>query len=111
MSIIEQIRTFVKDRLEENKRLSKNNYIFAHNQSEDEIFLRYLDTLQEQPACEDLEEAANEFAHHYDNGTCDGIAQDCFIAGAEWQKEQMMKVAKPRPYDWVEDDPKHTMGD
>ena len=70
----------------------------------------------EQPVCKDLEEAANEFAHHYDNGTCDGIAQDCFKAGAEWrnvkdgelmaivygdgikigmtkQKEQMMKKA------------------
>ena len=36
----------------------------------------------------DLEEAAHNFALHYDNGTCDGIAQDCFIAGAEWQKEK-----------------------
>ena len=35
----------------------------------------------------DLEEAAHNFALHYDNGTCDGIAQDCFIAGAEWQKK------------------------
>ena len=35
-----------------------------------------------------LEEAANKFAVFYDQGTCDGIAQDCFIAGAEWQKEQ-----------------------
>ena len=37
---------------------------------------------------DDLEEAAEQFARLYDNGTCDGIAQDCFIAGAEWQKEQ-----------------------
>lgn len=36
----------------------------------------------------DLEEAANRFAIFYDQGTCDGIAQDCFIAGAEWQEEQ-----------------------
>ena len=35
-----------------------------------------------------LEEAAEQFARFYDNGTCDGIAQDCFIAGAEWQKEK-----------------------
>ena len=36
----------------------------------------------------DLEEAANKFAVFYDQGTCDGIAQDCFIAGAKWMKEQ-----------------------
>jgi hypothetical protein len=34
-----------------------------------------------------LEEAANKFAVFYDQGTCDGIAQDCFKAGAEWQKQ------------------------
>lgn len=40
----------------------------------------------------DLEEAAHNFALHYDNGTCDGIAQDCFIAGAEWQEKQDQKT-------------------
>lgn len=43
-----------------------------------------------------LEEAAEKFAHLYDNGTCDGIAQDCFIAGAKWQMEQMMD-------EWLQD--------
>ena len=51
----------------------------------------------EEPNCpklsDNLEEAAEEFARFYDNGTCDGIAQECFIAGAKWQKEQMMKEA------------------
>ena len=41
----------------------------------------------------DLEEAADKFAVFYDQGTCDGIAQDCFKAGAEWDREQMMKEA------------------
>lgn len=36
----------------------------------------------------DLEEAANKFAVFYDQGTCDGIVQDCFKAGAKWQAEQ-----------------------
>lgn len=35
-----------------------------------------------------LGEAAEKFAHLYDNGTCDGIAQDCFKAGAEWMAGQ-----------------------
>lgn len=35
-----------------------------------------------------LDEAADKFAVFYDQGTCDGIAQDCFKAGAEWMAEQ-----------------------
>ena len=41
-----------------------------------------------------LEEAADKFAVFYDQGTCDGIAQDCFIAGAKWQKRQMGEQAR-----------------
>ena len=43
---------------------------------------------QEQPEV-NLEKAAEDFAHFYDQGTCDVIAQECFIAGANWQKQQM----------------------
>ena len=39
-----------------------------------------------------LEEAAENFAVSYDQGTCDGIAQDCFIAGAEWQEKHLDTV-------------------
>ena len=36
-----------------------------------------------QPSLPDnLDDAANEFAVSYDQGTCDGIAQECFKAGA-----------------------------
>ena len=50
--------------------------------------LSFLSTLEsENPVPADLEEAAEKFARLYDQGTCDGIAQDCFIAGAEWQKQ------------------------
>lgn len=62
----------------------------------DEI-LSFLDTLEEPVSdCHDLEEAAEKFARFYDNGTCDGIAQDCFKAGAEWQKAKMME-------EWLKD--------
>jgi hypothetical protein len=47
-----------------------------------------LDEADEKPAPAELEEAADKFAVFYDQGTCDGIAQDCFIAGAKWQKDQ-----------------------
>lgn len=38
-----------------------------------------------------LGEAAEKFAHNYDMGTCDGYAQECFKAGAEWMAEQTEK--------------------
>ena len=54
------------------------------------------DSLPEEKPSEDLEEAAKEFARLYDQGTCDGIAQDCFIAGAKWMEDQI-----PMPEDTV----------
>lgn len=60
----------------------------------DEV-LAILDTLEEQPACEGLEEAARLYAGlchdremEYDSYWHD---VDTFKAGAKWQKEQMMK--------------------
>ena len=50
---------------------------------------------QEQPSLpSNLDDAAKEFAHNYDMGACDGIAQDCFKAGAEWQREQSAPTCK-----------------
>lgn len=49
----------------------------------------YIDSLQEEPVSEDLEEAANDYAH-------DIVHDDVFEtfkAGARWQKQQMMKDA------------------
>ena len=51
----------------------------------------YINSRPEEKPSEDLEEAANKFAVSYDQGTCDGIAQECFIAGAKWMNEQIMK--------------------
>jgi hypothetical protein len=53
-------------------------------------------TGEQKPAEVDLDEAAEKFAHQYDMGTCDGIAQDCFKAGAEWMEGQV-----PLPEDTV----------
>ena len=54
-----------------------------------DLFEQFIDTLElKKPVPKDLEEAANKFAVFYDQGTCDGIAQDCFIAGAKWKKEK-----------------------
>ena len=60
----------------------------------EELRTRLLEEKSEIP--KDLEEAANKFAVFYDQGTCDGIAQDCFKAGAKWQADHT-----PLPEDTV----------
>lgn len=47
---------------------------------------------KEQPSG-DLEQAAQEYAVRYDMGTCGEIVIDGFKAGAQWQKEQMLREA------------------
>ena len=49
-----------------------------------------------------INEAANKFAVSYDNGTCDGIAQDCFKAGAKWMAGQYKTLGETEIY--LEDD-------
>lgn len=51
-----------------------------------------------------LDEAANKFAHLYDQGTCDGVAQECFKAGAEWMAEQGVSMQVTDDTEWSEVD-------
>ena len=69
-----------------------------------------IDSLQqERPSLPDnLDEAANKFAVLYDQGTCDGIAQECFKAGAQWMENQFehcgtFPVEDPRGGYWPTD--------
>ena len=89
-SIIEQIKAEV-ERLE-NYYTSVEWYV--------EALLSFLSTLQEQPVCEELEDAVTNYIAPIENE--DGLKvinfsgqdiKDAFIAGAKWQKEQMMKEA------------------
>ena len=57
--------------------------------------LSILDTMQEEPLCDDLEEAAEAWCHNDDNtGSCDYIGvtvcEYAFKAGAKWGKNQAM---------------------
>ena len=74
--------------------------------------LAILDTMQEEPVSDDLKEAAIEICSKVLEGetvVIDGYeyvvlsdAEECFKAGAKWQKEQMMANAidgTARPYD------------
>ena len=58
----------------------------------------YINSRPEEKPSKDLEEAAKEYASKTlcdpDDGPSVGLVKDAFIAGAEWQKEQMIKDAK-----------------
>ena len=83
---------------------------WEHLESAFATILKVINTLEvkevQEPASEDLEQAANDFAGiNYD---CESesdafyhyIQTDAFIAGAEWQKEQMMKDAIDSEVKW-----------
>ena len=50
--------------------------------------LDYIDSLQEEPVSEELEEAADSYIKTH--GEILGFGRQTFKAGAKWQKEQMM---------------------
>ena len=59
--------------------------------------LNYIDSFQEEPVNEELEEAIDEYAPDFSNSIASKAAvdavRDAFKAGAKWQKEQMMAKA------------------
>jgi hypothetical protein len=52
--------------------------------------LAFIDTLQEEPVSDDLEQAAKDYSNNLDNiyGSIGKQTRNAFKAGAEWQKEQ-----------------------
>lgn len=112
-----------------------NQYVTAHadnrwmDASELEALLTEFAEKLKEPASEDLEKASEEYAYtnwesdDYHEGASEGKpfdaighTQKCFIDGAQWQKEQMMKVVaegkvvavrttvsdRPHTYPWIE---------
>ena len=64
--------------------------------------LDFIDSLPEEPASKDLEEATHKYSREWyakrigTNPKCNGCyshIKDAFTAGAKWQKQQMMKEA------------------
>lgn len=71
------------------------------------IILPYIDSLQEEPVSEDLEEATKEWSENEDNVRgCDYISlvrvEEAFKAGANWQKDKLIKDAIEGYVDQVE---------
>lgn len=57
-----------------------------------ENVVKFISLLNKPQLPSDVEEAAEKFANSYDMGTCDGVAQDCFKAEAEWAMGQFELV-------------------
>ena len=58
--------------------------------------------VKEEPVCDELEDAANDFSKEYESGP-NRIAKNAFIAGANWQKEKMMKEKDHKKPNMVEE--------
>ena len=78
---------------------SKSRALFTPAAKEDYDLLAFIDSIPEEPASEDLDDAARDYSLviFRQNGVdmeCVGSdSVSAFKAGAEWQKQQMMKDA------------------
>ena len=94
MSIIEKIRAEVLRLIRESD--GPGSPYGIGKMSACNRILNFLDTLKEQPVCEDVEEAAKAYADDINSNECLYTYTDftdAFKAGAKWQKEQMLKEA------------------
>lgn len=99
MSNIEKIRQEIERRKKEFMYDSLSSTIGRYY--EDRDLLAFIDSLPEEKPSEDLEEAAEEYADNNSRRWQDdgdiyydySKIEQAFIAGTEWQKEQMMKDA------------------
>ena len=88
----EKIRAFVEGRKKENWEKRYNNSggdLFWDRANEDDEILSFIDSLQEEPVSEDLEEASRNYAddEEYGDDVYFGI-KAAFKAGAQWQEEK-----------------------
>jgi len=87
------------------KELEKGNYYLdsaeaatGYELALDDL-LSFIDSLPEEPVSEDLEEAKEAYCNEHNDDCFDATGDYCphirkaFVAGAEWQKQQMMKEA------------------
>lgn len=88
--LLAEIEKHIKEVKDVVERFTPNMGFFDAKLSGIYDVMAIIDSLQqEQPSLPDnLDEAANKFAVLYDQGTCDGIAQECFKAGAQWMENQ-----------------------
>lgn len=94
MSNKEKIRAEIERRYNERDRIGDDIRANVHKS-----LISFIDSMQEEPVSEDLEEAAKQYGDELDNVLVVSINDDnsigeyatqAFKAGAKWQKEQMM---------------------
>ena len=94
MTQIEKIKSEI-ERLQAKTSIGLNEYDMGYENGKAEVcrlLLNFINSLQAEPVSEDLMEAANGYAFDLDTGDLN-TNRDTFIAGANWQKEQMMVKA------------------
>ena len=94
MTQIEKIKSEI-ERLQAKTSIGLNEYTAGYENGKAEVcglLLNFINSLQAEPVSEDLMEAANGYAFDLDTGDLN-TNRDTFIAGANWQKEQMMAKA------------------
>lgn len=93
----EKIREAVEKRYEywREKEFNSHSIESEIRMSECQHLLLMLNSLQEEPASEELEKAAEDYSNNLDNiyGSIGKQTRYAFKAGAQWQKEQMMEQA------------------
>lgn len=93
---VEQIKDDIKLQIHNLEIAEKEGFIteFGKGQLEClEGLLSFIESLQEEPVSEDLEEAAKSHSKESFNGMLIEDNMEAFKAGANWQKQQMMKDA------------------
>ena len=94
MTQVEKIKAEI-ERLQAKTSIGLNEYTTGYENGKAEVcglLLGFIKALQAEPVSEDLMEAANGYAFDLDTGDLN-TNRDTFIAGANWQKEQMMAKA------------------
>lgn len=99
MSNIEKIRQEIKRRKKENMYVDLPMSIGRYY--EDRDILAFIDSLPEEKPSEDLEEVAARYELENRQSMLSSVdIVDAFIAGAEWQKKELLK-GSPLPEDTV----------
>lgn len=98
----ELIKQEIERIIEKETPISKGSDYYHGTKESMEKLLQFIDSLLEEPASEDLEEATHKYSREWyakrigTNPKCNGCyshIKDAFTAGAKWQKQQIMKDA------------------
>ena len=102
---VEKIRKKIEERRDDYRK--SNDFISSVKSNLCSQLLSYIDSLQEEPVSEGLEEAASQYSFNIPSAIFNDLTpvwqniwkreiEGAFIAGAKWKEEQMIKKAIER---------------